>query len=587
MRTATLCRILQAELAPFDGRWSTAWRVAATCTLTVMVFMTYGIPLAAIGCYLVLFLMKPNPAETMLMALGICVLVALIVPVLFGATLLAIEYPVWRMAIIVVLSCFFMFLGAASQVGPAGGIIALVIVFVLTMLGEVPFGEVATRAILYAALMALVPMGVLLGFNGFFGLSVPGRLRQALAERLDTAAAALDSTDTNARDQILEILRTGDGELQKMALFIRLFHITPKPQTQALTQAITQTRDLLLAVAACAAPAHLAQQIRTDAALLRAGQTPALSYPDILSLAATPSNTSPLSHHGFFAADAWRNPLYVRYALKTTLAALICYWIYTAIQWQDIHTALITCYVGALGTTAETLHKLTLRITGCLIGAALGVASIYFFMPLMDSIGQLMVLVFLVTLLAAWVSTGSERSSYAGVQIGLAFLLTVLQGFGPDVQMDAAFYRVMGILLGNLVMYLVFTRIWSISATAAVRTRLQQVLDSLSPSAQRPHGPDAAQLQADIIPALQQLGQARTQLALSVFEPAHVRPNPTEITRLRGLLDELEVFYLRAVNPAGATPSITAMRRRLQCLLADTPFACPPACRPGPHGEST
>src|SRR5690606_17748556 len=161
--------------------------------------------------------------------------------------------------------------------------------------------------------------------------------------------------------------------------------------------------------------------------------------------------------------------------------------VYTALDWQDIHTAMITCYVAALATTGETLHKLTLRIVGCLIGAAMGMLAIVFLMPLMTSIGELMLLVFLGSLPAAWVASGSERSAYAGVQIGLAFLLTVLQGFGPDVQMSVALDRIMGILLGNVILYLVFTRVWPVSAAQAARARLDSIWSRLAWYSQQSH----------------------------------------------------------------------------------------------------
>jgi uncharacterized membrane protein YccC len=34
------------------------------------------------------------------------------------------------------------------------------------------------------------------------------------------------------------------------------------------------------------------------------------------------------------APDAWRNPAYLHFALKTLLATLICYVFYTAADWQ-------------------------------------------------------------------------------------------------------------------------------------------------------------------------------------------------------------------------------------------------------------
>ncbi len=593
-----LLSVIKAELAPFDGRLNTAWRVAATCALTVMLFMVYGIPLVAIGCYLILFVIKPNHAETMLMAIGICLLVAIMVPVLFGLTIISIEYPTARMAVLVASSVFFMFLGAASQLGPAGGIIALVIVFILTVLGEVPTGEIATRGILYAVLMALVPMGTLIVFNALVGPSVPKAIYKLLAARMHTIANAVANTKTqpnsitangNSHHQVLALLHAGDDELTKMLLFTRLLHLVPKAELELLQKIARASDDLLLASAALSQSAaadatverqSLARQCREIAQTLEQGQLPEPSSTIVADQAQPQARLSAqqliastlaqfptplpsaqidttLGQKGFFYADAWRNPLYPRYALKTTLAAVICYLIYTAIQWQDIHTALITCYVGALGTTAETLHKLTLRITGCLIGAAIGVASIYFLMPHMTSIGDLMLLVFAVCLLAAWVSSGSELSSYAGVQIGLAFLLTVLVDFGPSVDMSHALYRTMGILLGNVVLYLVFTRIWPISAAAAASSHMQQVLASLRQRLDSAGGLlEPATLRADAANVLRIIQQARTQLALIKFEPASVHPDVVSIGRLRLLIDQVEEFYLQnSFSATGAADS--------------------------------
>ncbi|MCL7999838.1 hypothetical protein M8994_16485 [Brucella sp. 21LCYQ03] len=43
-----------------------------------------------------------------------------------------------------------------------------------------------------------------------------------------------------------------------------------------------------------------------------------------------------------------------------------------------------------------------------------------------------------------WASAGSEKVTYGGVQIGLAFTLTVLPGFGPTTDMDTARDRIIG-----------------------------------------------------------------------------------------------------------------------------------------------
>jgi multidrug resistance protein MdtO len=65
---------------------------------------------------------------------------------------------------------------------------------------------------------------------------------------------------------------------------------------------------------------------------------------------------------------------------------MICCLVYTGIDWQGIHTAMVTCFVAAQGTTAETVHKLALRVLGCLVGAAMGIAAILFVIPHLRSV---------------------------------------------------------------------------------------------------------------------------------------------------------------------------------------------------------
>jgi multidrug resistance protein MdtO len=234
----------------------------------------------------------------------------------------------------------------------------------------------------------------------------------------------------------------------------------------------------------------------------------------------------------FFFPDALTNPAYRHFAIKTTAAALICYLIYTGLDWQDIHTAMVTCYVATLGTTGETVHKLALRITGCLIGAVLGMGSLLFVMPQLETVGGLMVLVFAGVLVAAWVSTGPERIAYGGVQIALAFLLTVLQGFGPATSLDTAWNRIVGILLGNVVVYLIFTHIWPVSIESAARAHLQAALAAVRRLAARP---PAARLQAVPDAALvgSEIGKVAELLKLIPAEPRAIRPTPASEAALR------------------------------------------------------
>src|ERR1700730_2488853 len=161
-----------------------------------------------------------------------------------------------------------------------------------------------------------------------------------------------------------------------------------------------------------------------------------------------------------FKPDAFTNPAHVHFALKVTFAAMFCYIVYEAIDWSGIHTAFITCTFIALETTQATLYKGTLRFVGCLIGGALALFSIVFLMPHMQTIASLVVLVALASAIAGWVATGSQRISYAGLQLAFAFFYSVFQGYAPDTDLDNVRNRVVGILFGLLVTGLVFQYIW-------------------------------------------------------------------------------------------------------------------------------
>jgi uncharacterized membrane protein YccC len=184
----------------------------------------------------------------------------------------------------------------------------------------------------------------------------------------------------------------------------------------------------------------------------------------LLNLLFLPDAESPAVHRSkpksLFVSDAFTNPAHVHFALKVTFAAMFCYIFYMAIDWSGIHTALITCTFIALESTEATLYKGTLRIVGCVIGGAFALFSIVFLMPHMETIASLVVVVACAAAIAGWVATGSERISYAGLQLAFAFFYSVFQGYAPDTDLDNVRNRVVGILLGLLVTGLVFQYIW-------------------------------------------------------------------------------------------------------------------------------
>jgi len=213
-------------------------------------------------------------------------------------------------------------------------------------------------------------------------------------------------------------------------------------------------------------------------------------------------------------ADAWSNPEHARFALKTTIAVMASYFIYTMLDWPGIRTAVTTCFFVALGSLGESMHKLTLRLGGALIGGAAAILSIVYVLPQMTDIGQLALLIAAMSAVSGWVATSSERLSYLGMQMGFAFFLGVLHDYGPTMELTTARDRIVGILLGNVLMTIVFSAMWPVSALDRARQVLAQALGALGELVR-----NATQPVVDIrLKAVQKVAEARRLVSIAAFE---------------------------------------------------------------------
>ncbi|HDR9654917.1 TPA: FUSC family protein [Burkholderia stabilis] len=616
-------------LVPFPGRAAMAVRVALICALVVLVTSGYGTPEAAISAYVVFFLNRADRVTSVVLAVAMLLLVTVVIALVMGVAIFSIDYSILRVACMTVMSVGLLYLTSASKLRPVGAILAMIVGFGLDQLGLAPFGEAATRALLYAWLMVAIPVGVAIVVNLLIAPS-PRKLAQAqLAKRLRLTAQRLRGDhDDDARAAFDASLREGDKQLLTWLKLSKLEGSSSAADVVALRQAIASSTALLVAVAladrepearlpdAFAAP--IATTLDEMAAILEQGGYPvdvtlALPATDALpplarvvatdlhtaithfaepaaaDTAAAPAQPAapsapPAPRGGFFLPDARTNPDHVRYALKTTAAAMFCYLLYSQLDWSGIHTCFITCYMVSLGSTAETVEKLTLRIAGCIVGALLGTAALVFVVPSLSSIGELMALVFAGAWLAAWVAFGSPRIAYAGFQVAFAFFLCVIQGAGPGFDLTLARDRTIGILLGNVVVYLVFTRIWPVSIGKQIDTALAALLDQWRRLAQIAQPAERRALAAE---AFARHGAISQELGLIHYEPSWVRPAATWLAARRRALAELgalegPLFLLAERAPGDA--AIGARLARVADLRDDE--AAPRTDAPAPPGDA-
>ncbi|WP_175750400.1 FUSC family protein [Burkholderia anthina] len=623
-------------LAPFPGRTAMAARVALICALVVLVTSGYGTPEAAISAYVVFFLNRADRVTSVVLAVAMLLLVTLVIALVIGVAIFSIEYSVLRVACMAVLSVGLLYLTSASKLRPVGAILAMIVGFGLDELGLAPVGEAATRALLYAWLMVAIPVGVAIVVNLLIAPSPRKLALGQLAKRLRLAARRLRGDD-DARTAFDATLREGDKQLLTWLKLSTLEGSTSAADAPALKQAIASSTALLVAIAladrepdarlpaAFAEPGAatldemagilerggypvdvtlalppadtlppLARVVATDlhAAITQfaepaapaASAAPTAAARDTSASSASTAAAPPAPRGGFFLPDARTNPDHVRYALKTTVAAMFCYLLYSQLDWSGIHTCFITCYMVSLGSTAETVEKLTLRIAGCIVGALIGTAALVFVVPALSSIGELMALVFVGAWLSAWVAFGSPRIAYAGFQVAFAFFLCVIQGAGPGFDLTLARDRTIGILLGNIVVYLVFTRIWPVSIGKQIDTALAALLDQWRRIAQIAQPAERRILAAE---AFARHGAIAQELGLIHYEPSWVRPAASWLGTRRRALAELgalegPLFLLAERTPGDA--AIDARLARVVELRDDDPAA--DAATPAPSSST-
>jgi multidrug resistance protein MdtO len=244
-----------------------------------------------------------------------------------------------------------------------------------------------------------------------------------------------------------------------------------------------------------------------------------------------------------FAPDAFSNPAHWQFALKTTVAIMIVYGVYTMLDWPGLRTSIVTCFFVALGSLGETVHKLVLRISGAIIGGLIAGLSIVFVLPHFTDIGQLCALTAVVALFAGWVATSSERLSYAGLQIAFAFFLGLLQTYSPATELTVLRDRVVGILLGNVVMTLVFSGLWPESAITKLRGALADALRGIAALLRSPQ--DAATNRQHAVEAL---GRADSFEALSRFE-IEMLPRQMYLPGLHGIQRLAGAAFVVASDP--------------------------------------
>jgi multidrug resistance protein MdtO len=498
---------LSYELAPKDGRaWSVA-RMASGCAITVAIAMVFQIPEPTYMAYIVFLISKDEKASTFVSAIGGLAAVTFAILATLALSLVDLSEPALRLPAMAGMTFLAMYSVRVFALGPITYLAGFVFVLLQSVVDDVPNPEALTRITLWIWVVLFVPIVTTVSLNILFAPSV-ALVREREFKRIagelvwSMRESRVLSSLHRYRERTIELLdkKTHEATVPKWAAVntLALRHLL---NLLVLLETVTPELLRLRGVAWATKLDEIKAQLGhtpPEADPARQKGSPIDPNPTALSIDVTLTSLERAvgepeaiaakvsGERHLLAKDATTNPAHWQFALKTTFAVMIVYSLYTMLDWPGLRTSIVTCFFVALGSLGETVHKLTLRISGAMIGGVVAGLCIVFVLPYCTDIGQLCLLIAVVSAGAAWVATSSEQLAYAGMQIAFAFFLGILQGYAPATDLTVLRDRIAGILLGNVVMTIVFSTLWPQSAATRVRVAVGQVLRALATLIQSP-----------------------------------------------------------------------------------------------------
>ncbi|TKC80187.1 FUSC family protein [Trinickia terrae] len=659
---AELAVFLRRELAAFPGRGNVTMRCVLGSAIVIVTSMTLQVPELAVSLIVVFFVTQANIVLTRVVALNLVIGTTCAIAFAIGVYKLAFDYPLLRIvAASAIFFCSTYLMRAVTKFGLVFFLVSLIVIYSQTFGDLTSNAEALVRGLLWVWVAVNYAVVLSLIINTLFLPAEPEQqLRAAMQRQLATARARLAAViDTHApavRIGALDVER-GALSLQKLLRFSTMRRRYGKADAAATLACVTAVSRIVEAAAAlpddavvrdsaqadairavqdelvsleraigddaqwprwsAAAPARAPAPMAATAAIQRAldalaNAARSAAPPPLPDSAATgAADPKPAAQSALLEPDMFANPRYARFSLRTLLSALICYVFYNAVNWPGIHTIMLTSLVVALPSLGASSRHGLLRISGALIGSALALFMVAFVIPQLESVTGLLLMSLPVIALGAWVSAGSERIAYAGVQIMFTFSLALLESFSPPSDLTEIRDRMVGILLGVGVAVFIQMSLWPEGEADALRAQLAGVLRRIAALARAGaraarSGPNAADAPA-VAATWAMLADCETVLARVSLEPDWREGETARITLLsqtvlaqsRALLVAIEAFYDEAMTGAPMERAGTfqsdvadALEHYATQLAAEPPAAATPApvdpggLRAAPGGEA-
>ncbi|EPV7021411.1 multidrug efflux transporter permease subunit MdtO [Escherichia coli] len=447
------------------------------CLLVILISMTFEIPFVALSLAVLFYGIgiQSNAFYTKFVAILFVVATVLEIGSLFLIYKWSYGEPLIRLIIAgpILMGCMFL-----MRTHRLGLVFFAVAIYGQTFPAMLDYPEVVVRLTLWCIVVGLYPtlLMTLIGVLWFPNRAIT-QMHQALNDRLDDAISHLTDSlaplpETRIEREALALQklnvfcladdanwRTQSAWWQSCVATVTYIYSTLNrydPTSFADSQAIIEFRQKL--ASEINKLQHAVAEGQCWQSDWRISESEAVAAREcnlenicqtLLQLGQMNPNTppTPAAKPPSMVADAFTNPDYIRYAVKTLLACLICYTFYSGVDWEGIHTCMLTCVIVANPNVGSSYQKMVLRFGGAFCGAILALLFTLLVMPWLDNIVELLFVLAPIFLLAAWIATSSERSSYIGTQMVVTFALATLENvFGPVYDLVEIRDRALGML---------------------------------------------------------------------------------------------------------------------------------------------
>jgi multidrug resistance protein MdtO len=520
--TPWLDRIWQ-DLQPTPERLSKALRMTFSSVVVLVLMLVLQMPYVAYGLYFIFLIGRESPSVSLRTAFASVVTILVVIGSEMGVVILSDNDPMARVLSVVIVTFVGGMILVSTSLPSLGSLVGFIYCVVIGFWEHhAPEDTLVKNSLrLLAAFAMAAACGVAVEY--VFGARSPAdrleeqfRIRYQALEKMFSLCAQGEVNPKQGFDAAVRVSRlAGGGQLAMMDLYNQIvdrdlktgalpiatrLHITmlaelmdasaafglqserSDPELRERCARIAEQCGRLIPAAIPQSEKRLEPGLRTTNSLLdrvEATIHSILVMPVDLGpaknkeLAVLPSRNVP-----FLIPGAIKDKNNVAFALKISLCATLCYIVYNAVDWPGISTSVTTVMVTGLSTTAAMKQRFTLRILGSLSGGLiLGLGTIVFLFPSMDSITSLIVLVGTLAFVGSWIAGGS-LFNYLGLQVAFSFYLVALLDFSASTELAPARDRFIGILFALVVMWFVFDQIWPVRTVTSMRRVLASVLRS-------------------------------------------------------------------------------------------------------------